>query len=465
MKLNEFAHIKLFAELDDRQLDTEINGARLTLKKGDLFFNEGDTTRLFFVVLEGALQIFRIINGQELPVNPFVAGQFGGEVPLLAGTPHQACCRATADTSLLVFDEPAFWVLMGSFPTVREKVLAHMSERLLELNDLSSQREKLVSLGTMAAGLAHELNNPASAARRSAQNLVKTLGAFDSHSSQLLKSIMFKADDPGENPFEPLMATVQLQGNDLDPMTRSDYEDDLADWLEALDIPEPWNIAESLVSAGFTRDTLTDFADLIWPEHVPGFAIWLAYDVEMLQLAHGLVESTGRISDLVIAMKSYSYMDQALTKQPTDLHQGLDSTLTILNYKLKAKQISVNREYGDVTPIPANGGELNQVWTNLLDNAIDALPEGGEITLKTYIDPVDPDMVSVEVTDNGPGIPEEIRPRIFDPFFTTKGVGQGTGLGLEISQRIVVNRHNGLLNVFSEPGKTTFKICLPKNGD
>lgn len=461
MKLLEFQHIDLFTDLSREQLETEVNAALITLQRGEMFFLEGDTERLFFVVLAGNLQIFRVIDGQEMPINPFVTGQFGGEVPLLAGTPHLACCRATSETQLLTFAEPAFWHLMSHFPPVRQKVLAHMAERLTELQSLSSQREKLVSLGTLAAGLAHELNNPASAAKRSAQNLVKTLGAFGSHSSQLLKPILFKVEDPGHNPFGPLMATIRVEGVDLDTVTQSDLEDELADWLDELDIPEPWNMAEILVSVGFTREALETFAEQLHPEHVQGFILWLAYDVEMRRLGYELVESTGRISGLITAMKSYSYMDQAHTKEKVDIHQGLDTTLTILNHKRKAKRIEIVKEYSHIKPIEAVGSELNQVWTNLLDNAIDAVPENGKITIKTYYDPIDPNMVSIEINDNGPGIPPEAQQRIFDPFFTTKGVGQGTGLGLEIAHRIVVNRHSGSINIDSKPGTTTFKICLP----
>jgi signal transduction histidine kinase len=329
---------------------------------------------------------------------------------------------------------------------------------------LSAQREKLVSLGTLAAGLSHELNNPAAAAQRSAQKLGETLDEFGAHAASMVKQAIFKQLDSENDPFQPLLAAMQLQGVALDPLSQSTCEDELADWLEEQGIDQPWEAAATLVSVGYTRDLLVEFASTLAPEHVGNFLAWLAKDVELRLLAHELGESTSRISQLVGAVKAYSYMDQAVEKTEVDLHAGLDNTLLILKHKLKSKNIQVIKDYSDrIGSICAYGSELNQVWTNLIDNAIDALPEGGTITIKTYPDDKDAGMISLEISDNGPGIPEELQAKIFDPFFTTKAVGQGAGLGLEIAQRIIVNQHKGTINLESQPGETTFKICLPAN--
>jgi len=462
MKLRDFRHIDLFADLDEAELDLELKGQIVELRQGELFFHEGDEVRLFFVVLEGTIRVYRMIKGQKLPITDFPAGSTGGEVPLLSGTPHLANGMALTDVKLLALEEEDFWFLLTLEP-VRKKILADMANRMRDLQLLSTQREKLVSLGTLAAGLAHELNNPAAAANRAAQNLVKTVEEFGSHSSGMLKWVTFKELQNDQDPFLPLIEKMQLIGLDLDTLTQGEREDELTDWLEQYEIAEPWNLAATLVSVGYTREILEQFAETLLPEHIPNVLIWLAKDIEMRLLANELVESTGRISALVQAMKSYSYVDQAVAKTRVDLHAGIDNTLIILSHKLKVKNIQVVKVYDkNLEPITAFGGELNQVWTNLLDNAIDALPKGGAITIKSYQDDNDPNMVSVEVIDNGPGIPEDIQDKIFDPFFTTKAVGEGTGLGLEVVYRIVVDQHHGTVHLFSEPGQTRFKVCLPK---
>lgn len=464
MKLRDFKHIDLFADLSEGALDFEIGGRLVELDQGEQLFQEGDETREFFIVLEGTIRVYRIIKGQELPITDFNKGATGGEVPLLSGTPHLANGKTLSEVKLLVLDEAAFWVLMSRFESVRRKVLANMAERMRDLQLLSAQREKLVSLGTLAAGLSHELNNPAAAARRSAQKLVETLNEFGAHAASLIKPIIFQKLDLEDDPLPALLAAMQLQGVALDPLSQSTREDELADWLEEQEIDQPWEAAATLVSVGYTRDLLAEFALTLAPEHVANFLIWLDKDVEMRLLAYELGESTTRISQLVGAMKSYSYMDQAVEKAEVDLHAGLDNTLLILKHKLKTKNIQVDKAYSDqIGTICAYGSELNQVWTNLIDNAIDALPEGGVITIKTYLDEDDPNTVWLEISDNGPGIPEDIQNKIFDPFFTTKEVGQGAGLGLEISQRIIVNQHKGTINLESEPGETTFTVCLPLN--
>lgn len=462
MKLGEFTSIDLFADIPHGSYALELEGEQIELEQGENLFQEGDVAHHFYVILEGTIQAYRIIKGQRLPITNFPAGTTGGEVPLLSGTPHLANGAALVKSKVLALSEETFWLVMGNCASARKKILENMARRMQDLQLLSSQREKLVSLGTMAAGLAHELNNPAAAAKRSAQEMGETLDHFNRSSTKILAPAMFKEVPDVEFPFQPMRDVIGNHTDDLDPIEQAEREDDLADWIEEIGGDEPWDAAATLVSVGFTREWLEDFAEQLRPDQVVNSINWLAKDVEMRALSGELIESTARISDLVSAMKSYSYMDQAVTKQPTDLHEGLDNTLVILNHKFKKKAIHVVKEYSEEIPqIPAYGGELNQVWTNLLDNAIDAVGEDGTITVCTQLDDDDPNMIVAKIIDDGHGIPADVQAKIFDPFFTTKGVGQGTGLGLEISHRIVVNRHGGYINVQSQPGHTAFRVCLP----
>lgn len=456
--------VDLFSGLDEEEIGCEVNGDVIELKQGEILFNEGEEARHFYVVLDGTLQAYRVINGQKLPITNFTKGMTGGEVPLLAGTPHLANGVALTDAKLLRLSEEYFWSMIGNCGTVRRKILADMAERMQQLQLLSYQREKLISLGTMAAGLAHELNNPASAARRTAENLSKTLQEFDIHSSEMLKWVMLKEEVNKEGfPFQPLVDMLQIGGVKLNPLKKSDLEDELANWLQEYGVEDPWNVASTLVRVGYTKNNLVEFFEKkVVPEHITNGLNWMYKDVEMTLLADELRKSTTQISELITAMKSYSYMDRVLEKSKIDLHEGINNTVIILGHKLKKKKIKVIKEYGDNIPkISAYGSELNQVWTNLIDNAIDVLANEGAITIRTYLEQNDHDRVAVEIIDNGAGIPKEIQQRIFEPFFTTKRVGEGTGLGLEITNRIVVNQHHGSINLFSEPGLTRFKVCLP----
>jgi signal transduction histidine kinase len=427
-------------------------------------WQEGDEAKYFMVVLEGTFQIYRIIKGQRLFITNFTEGMTGGELPLLAGTPHPGNAAAITDVKLFRINEDNFWQMLSDCVSVRRKILRNMAERSQEMNLLSFQREKLLSLGTMAAGLAHELNNPASAAKRASQSLISTLNEFDHHSTEMLKTAMFKQPDRPGFLFQPIRDIINIDLK-ISSLERSEREDDLIDWMEELGLDEAWDIASTLVAVGFTKENLSAFAEQLLPEQLPNFLRWMHKEVEMRLLSQELNISTTRISDLVMAIKQYSYMDQNIQEiQKVDLHEGINNTLLILNHKLKTKQIRVSKEYDEGIPkVSAYGSELNQVWTNLLDNAIDAVPEGGKITIRTFIDNscIDTSTVAVAITDNGTGIPKELQGRIFEPFFTTKGIGKGTGLGLEIAHRIIVGQHKGDIELSSEPGNTTFTVYVP----
>ena len=319
------------------------------------------------------------------------------------------------------------------------------------------QSEKMATLGTLAAGIAHELNNPAAATRRAADQLreafarletaqtLRDKANFSDGERTLLKNLAERAAEAARHP------------GDLDAMTRADREAEVEDWLEAHGFAEPWEMAPALVSAGFERPALEDVARQLGSDALTAAIAWIGAALPVYALAYEIGNGSARISEIVGALKSYSYLGQAPV-QEIDLREGLDNTLIILRSKLK-QGIDVRRDYGaDVPRVLAHGSELNQVWTNLLDNAADALGGKGHITIRTRLQ--DPWAV-VEIEDDGPGIPDEVQPKIFDPFFTTKEPGKGTGLGLATTYSIIRNKHHGEIGFQSRPGRTVFTVKLP----
>ena len=323
---------------------------------------------------------------------------------------------------------------------------------------IATQQQKLAALGKMSAGLAHELNNPAAAALRSGQTLKLALDEVEELCCDLLNSVATGNGSSGV-PLTDICELARHDGKGIDPLERSDREDELSRWLSSLKVPQPWDAASSLVSAGLCRKDLEPLSLSVAAPLAAKILTWLAKDIEIRQTCRDLENSTSRITEIVGAMKSYSHMDQAPVKGPVDLHEGLNTTLTILKHKAKKKDLKIERTYGDLPAVPGFGGELNQAWTNLLDNAIYAAPVGGHVRVHTAREG---DRALVEVIDDGAGIPPELQPRIFEPFFTTKGVGEGTGLGLDNTYRIV-KHHGGDIQFNSKPGETRFSIRLPLN--
>ncbi|MFA0961283.1 sensor histidine kinase [Roseivirga sp. BDSF3-8] len=466
MHIRELQHIQLFKGVSDQEFTCDVEGSHKVLQEGDILFREGEEATFFFLVLEGRLELYRIIKGDELTINEFTVGTTGGEVPLLGGTPHLANCRAREDTTIFCLDKEHFWKMMGNCRTIRERILADNANRSSELSIMSFQREKLISLGTMSAGLAHELNNPAAAARRAARNLQSTLSRFDRSSASILAKYIFRNPEAASEkgyPFKEIEDKRQLEGVKLDMMARRDREDEMADWLEEMGMGDPYEIAGTLVDCGYEREVMEGFSQKLIAEEVPNFITWVYQEMEIHRLADELAKSTIRISDVIAAMKSYSFMDRSMEKKKTGLKEGLEDTLTLLHFKLKKKNISLEKHFDESAPaVPVYGSEINQVWTNLLDNAIDAVDKGGKIRvgLMPYREGRQ-EYALVTFADNGHGIPEKIRKNIFDPFFTTKEVGKGTGLGLDISYRIVVSRHKGRLTFDTDESGTTFCVKLP----
>ena len=445
----------LFPVLEEEHLEKlESCGTVLELQPGNTLYQEGDTKYCFYVVLSGQIKITKHIGIEEIFVTIHRRGEFTGDLNMLTGGISQATATSIDVSRVIKFED--FKELLKGCPRSVDLFVPALAERSKDLETKLRQQEKLAALGKLSAGLAHELNNPAAAGRRAAKQLNKAIASLQ----QNMLSLRGKQFEPqhrkllGELQQQAIAARCQPS---LSPLEQSDREDELADWLESLEVNNAWELSPSLVNAGIERSQLEPLATEMAPEAFTEALMWLEASVTMNDLVNEVEQSTSRISDLVGAIKNYSYMDRG-TVQEVDLHEGLDNTLKILHHKLKYG-VTVNKEYDRNLPqISAYGGELNQVWTNLIDNAIDAMDGKGELTIRTS---KENNCALIEIIDNGSGIPPELQSRIFEPFFTSKDVGKGSGLGLDISRRIIVQKHKGNLRFKSQPGKTNFQIRIP----
>jgi len=448
----------LLAGLSKESLDQLVKMSQaVTLSAGEKLIEEGDAGDSAYVILDGELEVSKRSGARDIVLSTRRAGDLIGEMALLNQAPRMATVRATRDSRLLKIPAEAFEQLLRSSPEATLAILHTVTARLRNTEALLHQREKMAALGTLAAGLAHELNNPAAAAQRSTAHLQEALTDWLKLTFNLLEG---EEDSSLEPLLEKLHSEILRRIADpvnLDPLRRMESEQALQSWLEERGLDDAWQLSPGLSSSGWKPEELEDLAGSLPQEEYPRLVRWLAAGCQVYSLLDEVRQSAGRISEIVKAVKSYTYLDQAPI-QEFDIHEGLENTLVMLSHKLKSG-VSVLRQYApDLPRVEAYASDLNQVWTNIIDNAIDAMEGQGELVLRTYLKD---NCVAAEIQDSGPGIPVEIQPRIFEAFFTSKHPGRGSGLGLNIVYDIVVNKHHGEIRLTSQPGKTCFQVILP----
>jgi signal transduction histidine kinase len=449
--------IPIFADLDEEQLDWFASTCEdMRWASGEVVIHEGDPADVLIVLLEGELRGRRDSTGADSPVYIVRAGQVTGMLPFSRLTVFPVTIRAFGQARMARLHKDRFPQMMERIPQLTPRLVNLLADRIREVSRADQQRDKLTALGKLSAGLAHELNNPASAARRAAEGLRQC--------TRDLRQANLKLDAIALSPeqrallagFEDQVIEKLTSAPALDSLVQSDREDEMTHWLEQHGIPSASRFTAALVEANVEKGALECLIGKFNVRVVHDVLTRIVAAVGAEKLTREIEATTGRISELVRAVKEYSYMDQS-PEQEIDIHQGIESTLTMLRFRLK-KGVNVTREYDKTLPrLFAHGSELNQVWTNLIDNAIDAMGGKGELRIRTSREL---DRVLVEIIDNGPGIPETVKAHIFEPFFTTKGVGEGTGLGMDTVYRIV-RSHHGEITFDSKPGETCFQVRLP----
>jgi signal transduction histidine kinase len=457
--LDELRRVDLFDDIDDEQLAQWVEVAVAEeLEAGELLFEQGVEPPGLKLLLEGQAITLLVDGTRREPVGHQEAPTWMGAIAVITEGPLGVRMQAEVPCRVALIPSADFRRLVFAQPAVHRRVMRQVAPVMARITGMEQRRERLAALGTMAAGLAHELNNPAAAARRSAALMEEALDVLSSTIGRFVESGMERGQ------AEQLVslqreAVVGAEGRTaLDALDVADVEDELTDRLEELGVTEPWRLAEPLAAAGVDGAWVDRVAEQAGPA-TPAAVEWVAATLTARGLAGELQEATKRMSALVAAVKTYAYMDRGDLLE-LDIHEGLETTLAVLGHRLKHTSIDVVRDYDrDLPKLTVRGSELNQVWTNLLDNAIDALGDSGTITITTTHEAGG---ARIDVADDGPGIAEEIQDRVFDSFFTTKEVGFGTGLGLATAHRIVVDRHRGTLTLDSSPEGTTFHVWLPR---
>jgi signal transduction histidine kinase len=451
-------HVPAFAELPDDQIDWFLSAAQeLHLNAGDTYARQNEPAEAMFVLLEGEFQWRGELAGESV-VLAVKSGEITGTLPFSRMKQYGLTGRAMTEARVLRFPASRFPDLVQRMPVLATRLVGLMSDRIREVTRLEQQRDRLAALGKLSAGLAHELNNPASAAKRATSQLRDLLKKVRDASHELGRRDL-TATQKAE--IERLEASlVQMDGPPPDALTISDREEQLDSSLRRHGQNDLWQLAADLARKNFKPEVIDQLFSSLGSETARAALVRISASLEISELLHQIEHSTSRISELVGAIKEYTFMDQSPI-QNVDIVKTLENTLTILNHKLK-HGVEVKRDYEKI-PLLVNsfGSELNQVWTNLIDNSIDSMGGKGELRVHTFRED---DCVVVEIGDNGPGIAPEVQPRIFEPFFTTKGVGEGTGLGLDTVQRIV-RKHRGNIQVRSKPGDTRFQVRLPLAGN
>jgi signal transduction histidine kinase len=466
----------LFEKLTDEQLDWLAEHGRVHETAADeMICVEGEPATCFYVVLSGTVSMTRMVRGAQVEISRTdQRGVYGGATQAYMAhsqMPYPHSLRAVTPGKVLELPAREFGQKLREWFPMAMHLIAGLFVGMRRSEELVGQRERLLALGSLTAGLTHELNNPASAAVRATEALRERVAGMRHKLAMLAHNKIDPKVLEGLTGLQEDAVRGIASAPDLSAVEASDREDELSEWLEDHDVSGAWDMAPIFVAAGLDTVWADTVANKVPPEALDGTLRWLAYTVETELLMNEIGEAVTRMSKLVGAARQYSQLDRA-ELQDVDVHDGLNATLVMLGRRIEERGVKVVKEYDRSLPrIPAYAAELNQVWTNLIDNALDAMaPPGrvpdpanppsarGTLTVRTGMDG---EQVLVEICDTGPGVPKDLRSRIFEPFFTTKPVGEGTGLGLDISFRIVVTRHGGDIRVRSRPGDTRFQVRLP----
>lgn len=458
--INRIAAIPALAGIPKEQIEWVVDrGEYTTIQKGEKYFTKGSAIDKLIIMLKGEA-VFRLEqNGQYREVGRWEEGNVSGALPYSRAQTANAEGFALVDLEFFSLHKDHFRDMVCECHELTTFLVHQMTDRVRSFTKRQTQNEKLMALGKISAGLAHELNNPAAAIVRSSELLQKHLGSTPEDFKKIMSVGLtaVQVDFVNELLFSKLENGVNKEES---LMQRTEREDELTDWLDDNGYGDCYMLSETLAEYGFCANDLQSVLDKGNAQMFEPAIEWMESVLTTEKMVAEIKEASSRISKLVTSVKSYSHMDRAGDQEPTNVHVGIHNTLTILNHKLKKNQVQLVEELDPQLPeIKAAPGELNQVWTNVIDNALDAMEGGGTLRIATR---TVGDFVRVNIGDSGPGIPEDIKSRIFDPFFTTKDVGKGTGMGLEVVKRII-DSHNGSIELESEPGNTNFEFCFPIN--
>lgn len=455
--VDQLKAFEVFKSIDRPALAWLVERSEYNLfKEGEAIFQPGQPIEYMQIIMQGSYHAWLTQNNEQRDLGTWGVGYVSGLLPFSRMKEIKGTARAIEDVYLLQLHKDCFTEMVNISFELTQALVGVMSSRIRDFSSQRSHDEKMMALGKLSAGLAHELNNPASAIVRSAQELYGNIH----YTPEKFKAVitMRLTEEQTDQVNAILYQKLKAEKPELSIMDQQDAMDDIIDWLEDHDIEDGDDIAETFVEYGMDTDDMDKVEEIIEGKHLASILWWLESTLALERLVNEIQESADRIAELVSSVKEYSHMDRSTAKEFADLKDGIINTVIILKHKIKAKQIQVEKSFDPNLPkFKAFVGELNQVWTNIIANAIDAMDKGGILKIKTYRRE---NYLCVDISDNGHGIPEEIREEIFDSFFSTKSVSEGTGMGLDITKRIV-ERHGGNISVASKPGCTTFSVCFP----